>query len=547
MEETAQYTTLRNDTKIVIKGIVSSTANTFDGRTYRFGRKKPKSKMEAMMYLNTELGIPDDEAMEAIQYMDTLITKKLEVADEYQEADEKPSLDRYVDGGPFPEWLEPVDMATLLFRCFSVAPSGVLLYNKNLGVPKWILRVNPSITPNKKVKEHDIKAGLIQELRRFRKGRSEAEKKANHSISIEEIMSSRDSVTSDIREETIAGIIEEVKYDKTLSKKGLTELDRFIDLYKVPPDNDHTTRIRRLHTVMICHWIWQVKRRLNSLPTVNEICLVFLGRQGIGKSYSARKMTEVILDLATPASVTNLVDERETRRWEKYYIAFLDEISKESKDSLSKLKDWVTRIDAEFRPLHTNHTESCDKNAQAIGTSNFPLASVLKDPTGMRRFWEINSDQEKSKILDGMDNIDWLLIYRSIDESHPYGYYGQMSLGKKYHEEIVNIQNDTRDKSPVEEYLYDHNYVDIHGGIVDTVAKEFMDIGDLRDDFNIWSEQNGWGTYTIKAFRLELKNLHLEMKRSTGNRLKVELNDPTELTNVNEIEPTLDKKVGFND
>jgi len=162
----------------------------------------------------------------------------------------------------------------------------------------------------------------------------------------------------------------------------------------------------------------------------------------------------VVDDLSTPANVSILVDERETRRWENYFIAFLDEISKESKDSLSKLKDWVTKTESEFRPMYSNNSESCDKNAQAIGTSNFPLSSILKDPTGMRRFWEIPSEQIMNVLFKGMDDIDWLMILRAVDDTNDFGYYGPDSIGAEYYEEIIQIQNNARDKTPVEEYLY---------------------------------------------------------------------------------------------
>ena len=535
---------MKEELKPIIVAVANNPENLFNGTTYKFGKKKPITRTAAMLHLVEVVNIPDQYSVDAIAYLDEVV-KEIEAKKKIRMSDDcRPDFLTYVDGGTFPEFLEPIDMAALLFGGLEVATSGTLKFSESRGIPKWISRVNPSLTVRDRVKEHDIRAGVASEIRRYKKGRSEEEKKCQHTFTVDEVVACRDSVTSTIRHNTLQGITERIKYDKGCVKPGMKELERFIEYYHSPKSSDHSTRMHRLHQSMICHWIWLVKRRLNKLPTVYEIALVFLGRQGVGKSFSVRRMTEVVSDLSTPASVSNLVDERETRRWENYYIAFLDEISKESKDSLSKLKDWVTRTESEFRPLYSNSSEGCDKNAQAIGTSNFPLASILKDPSGMRRFWEIPSDQEKSKIFTGMETIDWELIYKAIDESNNLGYYGPDSLGGKFFEEITEIQNAARDKSPVEEYMYTENYVDIHGIVRDDIDKKYFSITQLREDFNIWTEMNGWGQYTPKAFRLELLNMHLELKRGAGNDLTVELNIPSKLKKVNTL---ADKEIGFND
>jgi len=534
---------LNESFKSVIDMVVNSPVNYFANGEYRFGKKKPMKRVAAMLYLVETMHIPDEYAMDAIQYLDdSSEAKNKQMQNEAPDESDRPTIDTYKDGDIFPEYLEPIDMAMLLFTGFEVATSRTLKFSRKLGVPQWMIRVNPSLTVSDRVKEHDVRAGVGAEIRRYKRFRSEAEKKSGHTFTVDEVMVCRESVTSTIRAETLDNIVEELKFDPEMEEDGQAEIARFLKLYNTPKESEHTKQVRKLHRAMISHWIWQVKRRINKKPTVFEIALVFLGRQGIGKSFSTRKMTEVVSDLSTPASVSNLVDERETRRWENYYIAFLDEISKETKDSLAKLKDWVTKTESEFRPLYMNSSEGCDKNAQAIGTSNFPLATILKDPSGMRRFWEIPSDQEKSRIFKGMEDIDWELIYKSIDENEDLGYYGPHSKRPKLYDEVVAIQNAARDKSPVEEYLFNEDYVDINGSIDTGTETKWFTLKELREDFDLWTEQNGWGQYTPKAFRLELQNMHLDVRKGSGNALVVELNVPEKLKDLNNADV---EEIGF--
>lgn len=530
--------------KPIINSIVASSENSFQsGISYKFGRKKSLNRIEMMLELTQKHGVPITDATDAMVYMDEAITRNNQLNAEQKTMDDRPvSLADWEDGDMFPEWITPIQMAVLLFTRFEVSTSGTLKFSPTMGVPRWILAVNPGMKVTDRVKEHDVKSGLGEEIRRFRRQRSKEEKEAGHTVSVEEVSTCRDSVTSNSCRLAKEIIAKEIAYDKKIRGKGSKELMSFLKKYNAPETSDHSEKMHMLHFTMICQWLWQVKRRLNGLPTSFQIALIFLGRQGIGKSFATKRIISVIGDLATPANISNLVDERETRRWEKYYVAFLDEVSKESKDSLAKLKDWVTKEESEFRPLYSNSSEACDKNAQAIGTSNFPLTSILKDPSGMRRFWEIPSDQLKNVLFDGMEKIDWKTVYQMIDETNPEGYYGPNSIGKAYYEEIVAIQNSARDKSPVEEYLYMHNNLDINGDVRDDLEKEWVDLGELRDKFNFWSTENAWGEYTPKAFRNELQSMHLPLKRKTGNKLFVELNCPDELKTENEIN---EKEIGF--
>lgn len=510
------------------------------GENYRFGRKTPIGRLKSLTYLNEKVFIPEDMVEEALVYLD----EELERIEKERTADSgKPTMEEWKDGDPFPEFCTAYEMAMLLFSTLKVTTSGNFAYDEKRGVPIWMKHINSSLVPTDRVKEHDLRAGLAEEKRRQNSQKTEEEKERGPKITVDDILVFRHSVMDVIRKQERDRIIGLLKYDKSVRVKGMKELALFVKKYMAPKKSDHSDKMHTLHVCMIAHWIWQVKRKLNGRATVYEIALIFLGRQGIGKSYSTNRITSVVEGLSTPASVSNVVDDRETRRWENYYIAFMDEISKEKKESLAKLKDWITKKEAEFRPLYANSSEICEKNAQAIGTTNFPLNSILKDPTGMRRFWEIPSDQKQNVLFDGMEKIDFTLIWKAVDENSDVGYYGPESIGKDFYKEIVDIQNSSRDKSPVEEYLCLHNYVNLQGFVNPDKNKKWFSVDDIKIEFNAWASQNGWGEYTPKAVRMELGTLHLEMKRGTSNKMMVEMNIPEDMQPENEL--TEQEELGF--
>ncbi len=489
--------------------------------------KKEKCFTEMITTFQRTYGMNFEQSQLAASHFRTEALNKLKNSQEKQESD-RPTPDSWRPGMPYPEYLEPIEMAKLLFGQLEVSPSGCFVFSEKKGVPSWLLSVGPSLTVKSTIKEFDIKAGVSAEVRKYKKFRTEDERKCQHTMSVQEVLENQNSCAGEMRRVTLRRIANEIAFDKKLKNKGAAELVKFIKQYNVPKVHKETEcdEMVRLHFLMLCHFLWCVKRRLNGKRTVFEIMPVFLGRQGIGKSFSATRISEAIPNIATKAKIKELTDTRETRRWENYFLAFLDEVSKETKDSLATLKEWITKIDGEFRPLNTNSSEYCLKNAQAIGTSNFPLSTILKDASGMRRFWEIPSDQPANTLLKGMENIDWILIYKSINENNEMGYYGPDSLGKDYYDQITAIQNLSRDRSPVEIFLADHGFMCEEGGLDPNREKIWFPVVKMREAFNAWADAQTWGKYTSKAFSNELSSLYMEKKVGSGNKLVVELNAP---------------------
>jgi len=507
-----------------IHGIVHNPRANFTGDVYIFpGKKKELTRFQAKAALIETENFPEAIVDEAMDLMDREIGLFREAKQSRIANDNRPDdFTKWKDGDMFPEFCEPKDMAIMLFSQFGTTPAGVLEYLPS-GVPKWISDVAPSITPSMSVKEHDVIAGVNSEMRRYRREMSDSEKKSKHTFNVEQILIYRKSVMSTMQLHTLNVLADRLKFEKKYKGRGSREIDKLVSRLSIPEKFGNCTNYREICAQMIKHHIWEVKRGMIFKPTKNQFCLTILGRQGIGKSYAMDKMASPVDKLSTNAIVADLSDPRQTPRWEQFRVIKLDEISKENKTSMASFKEFITSAKRVHRPLFTNATEECPKWAACIATSNFPLVSSLKDNSGMRRHFELQCMQEANVLFSGLDDLDYALMYRGIDEDLEYGYYGERSEGKKLFKTIIEIQDATRDHSPVEEFLMDKYYVDGKGLIPADSKTKWIALEDLLGPLNIWSDSRGWKKFTPKYLRSCVSDMHLAMERKTGNRWFVKL------------------------
>jgi len=510
-----------------IHGIVHSPKAKFTDDFYVFpGKRKELTRFQAKAALIENENFPEAIVDDAMDLMDREIGLFREAKQNRIANDNRPDdFTEWKDGDLFPEFTEPKEMAIMLFSQFGTTPAGVLEYLPT-GVPKWISDVAPAITIDMSVKEHDVIAGINSEVRRYRRERSESEKESTHTFNVEQVLIYRKSVMGTMQIKTLEVLARNLKFEKKYKGRGSREIDKLVNCLSIPDKFGDCKVYKEVAAQMIKHNIWEVKRGLICQPTKNQVCLTILGRQGIGKSYAMDKIASPVGQLATNAIVADLSDPRQTPRWEQFRYIKLDEISKENKTSMSSLKEFITSTKRTHRPLFTNATEECPKWAACIATSNFPLVSSLKDNSGMRRHFELQCMQEANVLFSGLDDLDYELMYRGIDENLEYGYYGERSEGKKLFKTIIEIQDATRDHSPVEEFLMDKYYVDGKGLIPADSKTSWIAIEDLLGPLNIWSDSRGWKKFTPKYLRSCVSDMHLAMERKTGNRWYVKLMIP---------------------
>lgn len=195
---------------------------------------------------------------------------------------------------------------------------------------------------------------------------------------------------------------------------------------------------------VIEHFIWQVKRKMRGLPTVWETMPILVGKGGSGKSFVTRKIVEPVRELATGATMQIFGDERQHFTFTKYFVVVLDELARAEFSDLGSIKNLITAQEVSYRILGTHVRHTGRNLATFIGSSNEDVSDVIRDTTGMRRFFQINCvDSMDHKQVEG---FDYGRIWRSVDETGPAPILSIKA-------EIDSNQEALRAKSTVEEWL----------------------------------------------------------------------------------------------
>ncbi|MFM8313665.1 MAG: VapE domain-containing protein, partial [Deltaproteobacteria bacterium] len=177
---------------------------------------------------------------------------------------------------------------------------------------------------------------------------------------------------------------EHVSYDSNADEM---QIEKFVSLLcgEVNPNHE-------LDVAVLKHFIWQVKRKLNDLPVDHHMMPVVVGPQGIGKSVVILKLLEPIKDLVgNPPDLATLGDAKNSSFLFRHYVLFFDEMARAQRADINKLKNLISSATIEYRPLYSNSIDKRKNTATFIGASNNGVADNINDPTGMRRFWEINA------------------------------------------------------------------------------------------------------------------------------------------------------------
>lgn len=177
-------------------------------------------------------------------------------------------------------------------------------------------------------------------------------------------------------------------------------------------------------------FIWLVKRHLADLPAYHHIMPVVVGSQGSGKTETIKRLIKgsgISPDLCLSTTFSYLEDERNTPALSKHYIVFLDEMAKASRSDVNNLKRIITESTLTYRPMRTNEERKLKNNVTLIGASNQSIVELIKDYTGMRRYYElIVADVSKLNLADknrhwrGLNEVDFELIWKGVDERADY-------------------------------------------------------------------------------------------------------------------------------
>ncbi len=243
--------------------------------------------------------------------------------------------------------------------------------------------------------------------------------------------------------------------------------------------------------MILRHFIWQTKRKIFGKKVYDHLMPIVYGSQGIGKSEAIKKFISPLDGLWIEGKFTDLIDDRNSKFFESNYIMFFDEMKGATKADIEEIKERITADFIKFRLLYSHNMMRVQNNCTFIGTSNKPVSLLIRDETGMRRFYEIeihgNCDWE------AINKIDYLAIWRDVDES----------LDKPFiaacREQIKEQQENNRDRNSVEQWIEEKN----------------LAIGNIKSEVN--------AVYQDYCHFCKLNGLYSDSKRVFGIKLKSKL------------------------
>lgn len=204
---------------------------------------------------------------------------------------------------------------------------------------------------------------------------------------------------------------------------------------------------------IMAHWLWLVKRNSLKLPVVYHIMPILISKQGSGKSTAIRNLMQPLQELTLELTVQQVVDERSLTLFSNYLIGILDEMAGAEKVEIADFKRNVTSGTLTYRPMRTNNQVKLTNLCSFIGASNNQIYEIIKDTTGIRRFFPIMT----SPLMDRevINTINYLELWQGIDETKERGYYENVQA------KVIEIQESLADKDDI--IMFMENYGIIPG------------------------------------------------------------------------------------
>jgi len=168
-----------------------------------------------------------------------------------------------------------------------------------------------------------------------------------------------------------------------------------------------------LSTVVMQHWVWQIKRKLYGLPVTDHMCPILQGATGSGKSTEVTRLLAPVDIVVSRQSLDQLIDERHYVELSRHYIVYIDEMAGAAKAELARLKSLITDETISGHVFHSQRRAVVKQNATLLGSSNLRVSSVITDETSARRYWELRCRDRLD--WDALQTIERRWLWASID------------------------------------------------------------------------------------------------------------------------------------
>jgi hypothetical protein len=170
----------------------------------------------------------------------------------------------------------------------------------------------------------------------------------------------------------------------------------------------------------LLQWLWQVKRRLAGMPTQEELMVLICGaRQGTGKSTAVRKLVAPLAELVIDVSTGTFSDEREAEVMATHAVGILDDMAHVGAAAAADLKRTITQPVVAYRRMRENGRVTAKRLMSFIGTANEPLALLVSDTTGARRFHQLTVALNGTIDRAAINAIDYRVLWTAVSEADP--------------------------------------------------------------------------------------------------------------------------------
>lgn len=195
-----------------------------------------------------------------------------------------------------------------------------------------------------------------------------------------------------------------------IGSRGDSELSRFV-----------TAVVGRRDPVVAAvlkQFMWQVKRKLHDLDVEHHIMPILVGKTDGGKSRAIYKFLSVVREVTDmPGDISFVADERSAPRLANSLVIFVDEMAKAQQTDVDTLKNKITSPTVTWRVLRTHRMSTEPNRATFIGASNNSVPELICDPTGLRRFFQIDcADHLDWEVVNG---IDVEAVWACVSEKDP--------------------------------------------------------------------------------------------------------------------------------
>lgn len=248
------------------------------------------------------------------------------------------------------------------------------------------------------------------------------------------------------------------------------------------------------------HFIRQCKLKMNGngLDVFAHMMIIFVGAQNAGKSTAVRKLLSPLGHCYTEPGLHEVTDTQ------KNYPLFGDnnallceELAGAGRAEVETLKHVITSRLIQVRRYHSQERVEVYNAATLIGTSNKPIWEVIRDTTGLRRFFDITVADKMH--FETINSIDYVAMWQGV--KHELNAEERKKFDLKYKADIAPIQQNARIVDSVEEFVSEMELVpgDYRIGLSQLYRryKEMCDLyGKRYADNNI--------------FRMKLKQMQLQ-------------------------------------